>query len=542
MIIDNSSNFDLSFYVKLTSLFIVSQLVMVITNTAFDWLGTLFHTKYRSQTLHEFFNTLSSYDYKFFQNNQVGNISSRISDAFNIIPMIVFTFMQVFVNFIFYLLVAFATLIRVDIFFIVIMLTWIVIFLFLTYTFYNKYEPLNRRYAKVRPKIYGYLADYLSNIITARYFSNTGYEKRKLTYLTNEFISISTKCGLFLRNYYAIHGLFVMIYMAGILIFMGFLAKNKLISPGDFALIFMINYKVIDSLFVIANNSRDFVVNCGVVENAISILEYKNLLPSDHKANHNNIVNGQISFKNVFFSYENDSTVLEDINIDIKSQETIGITGYSGSGKTTFINLILRIFEPQKGVITIDGIDIKKIKHSAIYKAITCVDQRPSLFHRSIYDNIKYGNLATTKNDIINAAKQASADDFISKLPAKYDTFVGEKGFKLSGGQSQRIALARAILKDAPIVILDEITSQIDSKTENIIQDNMHNIIRNKTAILITHRLATLKKVDRILVFDNGKIVESGSLKSLLLKKGLFRKLWDSQKDGYITLDNKNSS
>ncbi len=218
----------------------------------------------------------------------------------------------------------------------------------------------------------------------------------------------------------------------------------------------------------------------------------------------------------------------------IKSHEKVGLVGYSGSGKSTFARLILRIYDLNSGRILIDGQDITQVTQTSLRKSIGIYPQDPSLFHRSIMANIRYGNRKASDEEVIEVAKKVHADEFIRASEQGYETQVGERGMKLSGGQRQRVALARAILKNAPILIMDEATSQLDSETERIIQGSLDEIMHNKTAIVIAHRLSTLLHMDRILVFDKGTIVQEGSHDELINQPGLYKILWESQVCGFL--------
>ena len=225
------------------------------------------------------------------------------------------------------------------------------------------------------------------------------------------------------------------------------------------------------------------------------------------------------------------------LNMASHGVSTILMCGLNGSGKTTLINLLMRFFDIKEGdgSIEIDNQDIRDITQESLRNNISYIPQDPILFHRTIKENIKYGNLKATDEEIIDAVKKASCYDFIMELENGFDTLVGERGVKLSGGQRQRIAIARAILKNSPILILDEATSALDSITEKEIQTALSNLMQNKTVIAIAHRLSTLNNMDRIIVLDKGKIVEDGKKEELLkIENGLFKKMWDMQKDGII--------
>ena len=246
------------------------------------------------------------------------------------------------------------------------------------------------------------------------------------------------------------------------------------------------------------------------------------------------IQRGEIVFSNVQFYYKGAKELFQNNSIIIKPKQKVGLVGYSGCGKTTFSNLILRLFDVTSGKILIDGQDIKKVTQNSLRSAIIMIPQDPLLFHRTIKENISYGNLGVTDREVIIAAKKASAHKFIKNLPDGYESLVGERGVKLSGGQRQRIVIARGILKNASIVIVDEATSQVDSITENEILRSLQVLMEGKTAIVIAHRLSTLLGMDRILVFDQGKIIEDGTHQELFAKEGVYKALWDAQVGGFI--------
>ena len=247
------------------------------------------------------------------------------------------------------------------------------------------------------------------------------------------------------------------------------------------------------------------------------------------------IHDGAIAFENVTFIHSGaDDAIFEKFNIDIRPGEKIGLVGHSGSGKTTFTRLLQRFSDIQDGAIRIDGQDISQITQEDLHRVIAYVPQEPLLFHRSVRENIAYGKLDADEKAVKAAAKFAHAHEFILTLPGSYDTLVGERGVKLSGGQRQRIAIARAMLKDAPILVLDEATSALDSESEVLIQDALWKLMEGRTAIVIAHRLSTVQKMDRIVVLDGGKIVEEGTHKQLLAKKGIYAKLWAHQSGGFL--------
>jgi ATP-binding cassette subfamily B protein len=246
-------------------------------------------------------------------------------------------------------------------------------------------------------------------------------------------------------------------------------------------------------------------------------------------------VKGEVVFENVTYVYKNNNVkVLDNFSLKIPAGQKIAIVGSSGAGKTTFVRLLMRLFNLSSGKITIDGIDINNITQENLREQISFVPQDPVLFHRTLMENIRYGKRDATDEEVLRAAKLAHCDKFIDSLPYRYETYVGERGVKLSGGERQRVAIARAILKDAPILILDEATSSLDSQSEILIQDALQKLIQGKTTIVIAHRLSTIRQMDRIIVLEKGKIVEDGVHDELAEKEnGLYKKLWDLQAGGF---------
>jgi len=276
-----------------------------------------------------------------------------------------------------------------------------------------------------------------------------------------------------------------------------------------------------------------------ILADAKGKIDFKNIVPHQIKDTPGAKIladaKGKIDFKNIVFGFQDDRIILKDFDLSINSGEQVAIVGSSGAGKTTLTGLLLRLFEPTGGRILIDGNDIREITQESLRKNISLVPQDPVLFHRSILENIRYGRPEASDEEVIAAAQMAHCDKFVQKMPAGYQTMVGERGVKLSGGERQRVAIARAILKRAPILILDEATSSLDSKSEALIQDALDALMKDQTVIAIAHRLSTIRKMDRVVVLKGGTIIEQGSHQSLIRKRdGVYRKLWRLQSSGFI--------
>lgn len=283
----------------------------------------------------------------------------------------------------------------------------------------------------------------------------------------------------------------------------------------------------------------DFFEYLGNVSNGVNTIIVSHELVDHPDAVPAKFSNGEIEFRQVNFSYAEGKQVFDGLSVKIPARQRVGLVGYSGSGKTTFINLILRTYDVQGGEILIDGQNICKVTQDSLHAQIGLIPQDPTLFHRSLIENIRYGHVDASDDDVVAAAKQAHAHDFIVSQSEGYQALVGERGVKLSGGQRQRIAIARVMLKNAPILILDEATSSLDSMTEESIQTSLETAMQDKTAIVIAHRLSTIAHLDRILVFDTGRIVEDGTHDELLELKGAYYQLWSRQTGGVLPENNR---
>ena len=299
----------------------------------------------------------------------------------------------------------------------------------------------------------------------------------------------------------------------------------------------MISYtlNVVAQLWSVASTTRAYIRIIGDAGPMISTLDEMDELKDPLEPASFAIDGGKVQFDNVVFTHdENDRALFDGFTLTINPGERVGLVGRSGSGKTSLTRLLLRFSDVDNGKILIDNQDISTVTQDDLHTAIAYVAQEPMLFHRSLRANIAYSKPTASDDEIRHAAKQANALDFIDKLPKGLDTLVGERGVKLSGGQRQRIAIARAILKDAPILVLDEATSSLDSETEKLIQDALAKLMKGRTSIVIAHRLSTIAKLDRIVVLDEGRIAEQGSHTELLGQKGIYAKLWSHQSGGFI--------
>lgn len=392
-------------------------------------------------------------------------------------------------------------------------------------------------YATYESKQTGYLADAITNAMAIKSFARTRFEE-------NRFAEATRQTADHLRTFARAHqkqmgmlgGMNRIISTAAL--FIAVIAVMKF--DANIATVFLIfSYTAItvDNLFNFGNNGiRNYNRTIGDASDMVATLAEEPEIKDPADPEKLRMGKGAIEFKDVTFTHNGaDDAVFKDLRLAIKPGEKIGLVGHSGSGKTTFTRLLMRFSDIDSGQILIDGQNIAHVTQEDLHTQIAYVPQEPLLFHRSIRENIAYGQLDATEAQIQEAAKMASAHDFIMALPQGYDTLVGERGVKLSGGQRQRVVIARAMLKNAPILALDEATSALDSESEVLIQKALWTLMEGRTAIVIAHRLSTIQKMDRIVVLDNGKIVEQGSHKELIAKKnGTYAKLWAHQSGGFM--------
>ncbi len=378
------------------------------------------------------------------------------------------------------------------------------------------------------------LSDALTNSTTIKLFASQEQEKivfgnvmerwrKAQTRLWNyDGIAESVQAGLMVLAE------FVMFYVAIQL------WQQGLLTIGDFALIQGFMVGIFMRVWNLGKSIRHIYEGLADAAEMVEILETPHEVKDFTKAGLMNVTDGSIQFQDVTFKFNQTRVVLNGLNMLIQPHEKVALVGPSGAGKTTITKLLLRFHDVESGVISIDGQNIANVTQNSLRENIAMVPQEPILFHRSLLDNIRYGRPSATDEEVVEAAKRARCHEFIMELPETYQTFVGERGIKLSGGERQRIAIARAILKNAPILVLDEATSSLDSESESLIQAALDELMKGKTTIVIAHRLSTIMRMDRILVIDGGKVADTGTHSELLKKEGIYKKLWEIQAGGFI--------
>ncbi len=416
---------------------------------------------------------------------------------------------------------------------------WLVFYLLLIRYFMPKIRKRSLKKAGARALVTGQIVDTVTNIKTVKLFAHDKHEDRAALLAMEGFRDRSIDYGLiaawfrFCLNTLA--GILPVVMVGGSLWFW----NTGNVTAGDIAAAGAISLRLSQMTGWVSYTLMALYANLGEIEDGIKTLSPPHDLKDSPIAKKLKISGGGIVFDQVCFAYGRNVNGVENVSIQIAPKEKIGLVGASGAGKSTLVSLLLRLYDTESGSVFIDNHDVKKVTQASIRRQIGMVTQETALFNRSARENIAYGQYRASNADIIHAAKKAEAHDFILQLQDHkgrkgYDAHLGEQGVKLSGGQRQRIALARAILKNAPILVLDEATSALDSEVEASIQSALAKVMKGKTVLAIAHRLSTLSTMDRIIVMDKGCIIEEGTHKSLLAKKGLYFRYWQRQSGGFI--------
>lgn len=472
---------------------------------------------------------------KYFAENFAGRVSNRISDASRsteqVLRITVIEFFRKLLSVIFPIIL----LTTIHYALAIAVLVWVVVFISISICGAPRIENKATEFSKKRSTMVGVLVDTISNVFNVRLFANQDIEReihsKALSTMRHSEAKLLWTENII--NYFK--GITNSIMIAGVIYTLVHLYQIDQITVGDFALVMAIILGFSTEIWNLSQDLTQFNENVGILRESLTTLLKPVEIRDARFAKELKLRKGKIEFRDVNFSYLKNQGVIRDLSVVIKPGTKVGLVGYSGGGKSTFVNLITRLYDIDSGEILVDGYDIAKVTQDSLRRNISFIPQDPTLFHRTIRDNIAYGKPDASEEELIAAAKQAHAHDFIIHAENGYDSKVGDRGVKLSGGQRQRIAIARAIVKNAPILIMDEATSSLDSITERYIQDGLTKLMKGKTTIVIAHRLSTLLEMDRIIVFEKGQIIQDGTHAQLIRKKGLYNKLWNSQVSGFLS-------
>ena len=389
----------------------------------------------------------------------------------------------------------------------------------------------HQRFAAQSARVGGELVDAVSNVWTIKAFSARDREAERLAQEIGYEARAQRRSWMYLEKARVMHDICLSLMAGGMLIWAINLWIGGEVSAGDVVLVSALTFRILHGSRDLALALVDATQQVGAIEDTLRIIVQPHALQdSDAQLL---VAEGDITFKDVSFGYPDRGAVFRHLDLHIPAGQKVGVVGASGAGKSTLIHLIQRLDDVQGGCILLDGQDIRSVSQDSLREKIAVVPQETALFNRSIRENIRYGRPNATDEEVVQAARSAFCDSFIRELPEGYDTLVGERGVMLSGGQRQRLGIARAFLKDAPILILDEATSALDTQSEAEIQTALNDLVDNRTVVAVAHRLSTLSSFDRIIVLRNGRIVEDGSPQELRSRGGQFEALWRMQAEGF---------
>lgn len=477
---------------------------------------------------------LSLHSHKYFSSRFTGALASKVDQAASAMRDMVTTIIWQFSAFIVTIISSFVLAYLTSPILAWIFLAWVAVVIPVNLYFAKKRVPVSVAAQRSQTKLSGATVDMLTNMLSVHEYARRSYELERLKELNDERRRLGLKNWLFGDAVLLGNGLLEILFIAGIILTSIYLMTSGAVSPGDVVLMLTIVYLVQDRIAFIGQAITSFSETWGVVRESLSDILEKHEVTDAKGAGPLLMKDGSVALEDVSFSYGG-AKIFEKFSLLIPSGQKVGLVGRSGAGKSTLTKLLLRHYDLDAGAIRLGGADIAMASKETVRERIAMVPQEPMLFHRSIRDNIAYGKPTATEEEIIAAAKAAQAHEFIETLPEGYESLVGERGVKLSGGQRQRVVLARAFLKDAPVLVLDEATSSLDSESEVAIQKALLAIMQGRTVIAIAHRLSTLRAMDRIIVMDGGAIVEDGTHEELLEKNGLYASLWNHQAGGFIT-------
>jgi ATP-binding cassette subfamily B protein len=488
------------------------------------------------------FEYVQQHSYHYFSSAFAGNIANKIADMSRYGSGILQTLLSVFPSAFLAIIVAFTVMTRLNPFFACILFVWFVIHMSVCCIATKNMVYYSDRHSAARNTLAGNVIDSLSNFINVTMFAHVPFERSYINHFRDKERTAYSAMELYGEMIRLLLGINCFCAEAGMIVLAISEWQKQAITIGDIVFLVSATWNITAIIWQIGmihlpNLYRDI----GTCKQAMELIRETHEISDEKDANPLQVTQGKIEFKNVSFHYNNGHKVFSDKSLVVTGGNKVGLVGFSGAGKTTFVNLILRLFNLEQGSILIDDQDIRQVTQVSLRSQIAVIPQDAILFHRSIMDNIRYGKPDASDGEVIEAAKRAHCHEFISQFEEGYDSLVGERGIKLSGGQRQRIAIARAILKNAPILILDEATSALDSITEKYIRESLSSLMAERTTIVIAHRLSTLANMDRILVFNDGKVIEDGEHAKLLAKNGHYAKLWYMQAGGFLPEGEENT-
>ncbi|MBF0401077.1 MAG: ABC transporter ATP-binding protein [Magnetococcales bacterium] len=503
-------------------------------NRAYQILETLTAPRFRFLVQNTLFSHLIWHSPHYFQENFAGKLGQKIKQAGNscltLIQIVLHDVVRILTLMVQGTLLLWPTSPAMAI----VLLLWSAGFLAISSLFVRRCRELSHAFSHESSTSMGRMVDSIANIELVRAFSRHVFERR----IIGEALTREQQASKRVRWFFTlVHALLFSATLAcqiGLLSMAVYRVTEGTITAGEFMLVFSLATLVFNNVWGLSQRLLEFYEQLGIVADALELVGHPHEITNDPGALPLRVSGGGVKMCDVTFRYGDGHAVFERLNLEIKPGEKVGLVGPSGAGKSTLVKLLRRQFNLQSGSILIDGQDIAQVTLTSLNDAIAEVPQQPGLFHRSIGDNIEYACLEVTPAQRDAAARNAHCVEFIQRRSLGYETVVGEQGVRLSGGERQRIAIARAFLKDAPLLILDEATSSLDSETEHVIQSTLWQLMTGRTVIAIAHRLSTITSMDRILYMEQGRVVEDGSHEQLIAHNGRYAQLWARQSGGFL--------
>ena len=507
--------------------------VMFIFWRVSGFVGMRWMTSANARSYEILFEYLGKHSHTYFSNRFAGSLSSKITHASEGAQSLYESFVWSYYPGILALFLTTGYIISVSVVAGVIFIALLLVLIPLNIYLAKYRRPHIVKYSAQSTKTRGRLVDTITNISAVRQYALHDFELNSFSEEVSSMRQLNLKqWGISEWGLLANNVVIVVFEFALLIVTISLWTKGSL-STGTLIMLITLLMNINSTLVFIGSSINGFIRRYADVEEGLEDIMSVHEVVDKNDAKKLTVTEGSIEWNNIDFTF-GENGVFADFNLFIKPGERVGLVGHSGAGKTTFVSLLLRQHDVSGGVILIDKQNIAQVTQDSLRQAIAVVPQEPLLFHRTIRENITYGNTTATEEEIIAVAKKAQAHDFIMQLEKGYDTLVGERGIKLSGGQKQRVAIARAMLKNAPILVLDEATSALDSESEVAIQSALHNLMEGKTVVAIEQRLSTLREMDRIIVLEKGQIVEDGTHESLKTAGGIYHRLWEHQAGGFL--------
>jgi ATP-binding cassette subfamily B protein len=505
-----------------------------IAYRTYEWVDVNTSPRMRALAQKYLFTYLMGHSPRYFQENFAGKLGQKVKQAGQAVVGVLNILGFEMVRVAMLLIVGGVLMFNAHATYAAVLALWAVVYLTIVVTLARRCVVLSKAFSNEVSTSTGRLIDAIANSDLVRAFAKAEYERRFLSHFLADEMNASRRLRTFLILMRSFMAMATLALLLGLTALAGMDALSGALSVGAFAMIFFLANQIIRSVQELSYRMLDYFEQLGTLAEALELVSQSHEIVDAPDAKPLLVRDGTIRFEHIRFAHPDGLQVFEDLNLSIRPGEKVGLVGPSGAGKSTLVKLLRRQFEPQSGRILIDGQDIAHVQWDSLNQAIAEVPQVAGVFHRAVRDNIRYAKPDAVEAEVLRAAHEAFAHDFIVGRTTAYDTIVGEQGIKLSGGERQRIAIARALVKDARILVLDEATSSLDSESEHLIQEALWTLMQGRTVIAIAHRLSTIAGMDRIVYLEAGRIVEEGPHRELLAKGGAYARLWNRQMGGFI--------